>query len=193
MGVLFLHQEHGVVSLGVERVGGDDSFSQVQVCQQRLEAGDLIGFPSTSTWASTALASWSATASRCAACPSALAWRGPRTALPSTASACACRKPRPGHATRRYSLTRPPARVCLRTRYCSRSTGSGSGLQRRGAVQGAVRPMLVVVALVLAQDPPQMVLVPHEGAVQELATASPDPAFGDRVHAGASARCTAQS
>ena len=29
-----------------------------------------------------------------------------------------------------------------------------------------------------------MVLVPHEGAVQELATASPDPAFGDRVHAG---------
>src|ERR1039458_9229693 len=35
--------------------------------------------------------------------------------------------PRPGHATRRYSLIRPPARVCLRTRYCSRSTGSGSG------------------------------------------------------------------
>jgi putative transposase len=36
-------------------------------------------------------------------------------------------KPRPRHATRRYSLIRPPARVCLRTRYCSRSTGSGSG------------------------------------------------------------------
>ena len=94
MGLLFLHQEHGVVSLGVERVGGDDSFSQVQVCQQRLEAGDLIGFPSTSTWASTALASWSATASRCAACPSALAWRVPRTALPSTASARRQREPR---------------------------------------------------------------------------------------------------
>jgi len=29
-----------------------------------------------------------------------------------------------------------------------------------------------------------MVLVPHEGAVQEFAAASPDPAFGDRVHAG---------
>jgi len=43
-------------------------------------------------------------------------------------SACACRKVRPGHATRRYSLIRPPARVCLRTRYCSRSTGSGSGV-----------------------------------------------------------------
>ena len=42
----------------------------------------------------------------------------------------------------------------------------GQRLQRRGAVQRAVRPMLIVVALVLAQDPPQMVLVPHEGAVQ---------------------------
>ena len=31
--------------------------------------------------------------------------------------------------------------------------------------------MLVVVDLVLAQDPPQMVLVPDEGAVQELAAA----------------------
>jgi hypothetical protein len=29
-----------------------------------------------------------------------------------------------------------------------------------------------------------MVLVPGEGAVQELAAASPDPALGDRVHAG---------
>src|ERR1035441_8240003 len=60
----------------------------------------------------------------------------------------------------------------------------GQRLQRRGAVQGAVRPMLVVVDLVVAQDPPQMVLVPDQGAVQELAAASPDPAFGDPVHAG---------
>jgi hypothetical protein len=29
-----------------------------------------------------------------------------------------------------------------------------------------------------------MGLIPHEGAVQELASASPDPALGDRVHAG---------
>src|ERR1017187_4831807 len=57
----------------------------------------------------------------------------------------------------------------------------GQRFQRRGTVQAAVRPMLVVVALVIAQDPPQMVLVPDEGAVQELASASPDPAFGDRV------------
>ena len=44
---------------------------------------------------------------------------------------CGCRELHPRHATRRYSLIRPPARACLRTRYCSRSTGWGSGL--RGA------------------------------------------------------------
>ena len=60
----------------------------------------------------------------------------------------------------------------------------GQRFQRRGAVQGAVRPVLIVVSLILAQDPAQMVLVPDEGAVQEFAAASPDPAFGDRVHAG---------
>src|ERR1022692_1886819 len=32
--------------------------------------------------------------------------------------------------------------------------------------------------------PAQMGLVPDQGAVQELAAASPDPAFGDRVHPG---------
>jgi hypothetical protein len=48
----------------------------------------------------------------------------------------------------------------------------GQQFQRRGAVQGAARPVPIVVGLVLAQDPPQMVLVPHEGTVQELATAS---------------------
>ncbi len=36
----------------------------------------------------------------------------------------------------------------------------GQRFRRRGAVQGAVRPMLLVVDLVLAQDPLQMVLVP---------------------------------
>jgi putative transposase len=40
---------------------------------------------------------------------------------------CGCREPHPPHATRRYSLIRPPTRACLRTRYCSRSTGPGSG------------------------------------------------------------------
>jgi hypothetical protein len=40
-----------------------------------------------------------------------------------------------------------------------------------------------MVGFVLAQDLSQMGLVPDEGAVQELAPASPDPAFHDRVHA----------
>ena len=44
--------------------------------------------------------------------------------------------------------------------------------------------MLIVVGFVVAQDLPQVGLVPDEGAVQELAAASADPAFGDRVHAG---------
>jgi hypothetical protein len=38
-------------------------------------------------------------------------------------------------------------------------------------VQGAVRPVLIVVGLVLAQDLSQVSLVPDEGAVQELAAA----------------------
>jgi hypothetical protein len=44
--------------------------------------------------------------------------------------------------------------------------------------------VLIVVGLVGAQDLPQMGLVPDKGAVHELAAASADPAFGDRVHAG---------
>ena len=35
----------------------------------------------------------------------------------NTLRACPCRKPRPPHATRRYSLIRPPTRACLRTRH----------------------------------------------------------------------------
>jgi hypothetical protein len=44
--------------------------------------------------------------------------------------------------------------------------------------------VLIVVGLVVAQDSQKMGLVPDESAVQELAAASADPAFGDRVHAG---------
>ena len=40
------------------------------------------------------------------------------------------------------------------------------------------------VGFVVAQYPQQVGLIPDEGAVQELAAASPDPAYGDRVHAG---------
>jgi len=56
--------------------------------------------------------------------------------------------------------------------------------QGGGCVQGAVRPVQIVMGLVLAQDPLQMILVPDEGTVQELTAASPDPAFSDRVHPG---------
>ena len=41
--------------------------------------------------------------------------------------------------------------------------------------------MVIVVGLVLAQDLSQVGLVPDEGAVQEFAAASADPAFDDRV------------
>ena len=38
------------------------------------------------------------------------------------------------------------------------------------------------MGLVLAQDPPQVVLIPDESAVKKLVPASPGPAFGDCVH-----------
>src|ERR1035441_9283327 len=87
---------------------------------------------------------------------------------------CACREPRPRHATRRYSLIRPPASV-FSDAVLLQIDRVGQRCQRRGAVQGAVRPMLVVVGLVVAQDPPQMGLGADKGAVQELAAASPNP------------------
>jgi hypothetical protein len=46
-----------------------------------------------------------------------------------------------------------------------------------------MRPVLIVVSFVAAQDPPQMGLVPDEGAVQAFASASAGPAFDDRVPA----------
>ena len=47
-----------------------------------------------------------------------------------------------------------------------------------------MRPVLIMVGLVVAQDPPQMRLVPDEGPVQELTAASPDPAFDDAFMRG---------
>jgi hypothetical protein len=48
-------------------------------------------------------------------------------------------------------------------------------------VERTVRPVLIVVGLVLVQDLPQMILIPDQGAVEKLAPASADPAFGYRV------------
>ena len=59
----------------------------------------------------------------------------------------------------------------------------GERFQRRSRVQRPVGPVLIVMGLVLTQDPPQMVLIPDEGPVEELAPASADPAFGYCVHA----------
>jgi hypothetical protein len=42
----------------------------------------------------------------------------------------------------------------------------------------------IVVGLVVVQDSPKMGLIPDECPVQKLASASADPAFGNRVHAG---------
>jgi hypothetical protein len=47
----------------------------------------------------------------------------------------------------------------------------GQRFPRRRGVQRPVRPVLIMVDLVLAQDLPQMALVPDEGTVQELPAA----------------------
>ena len=95
-----------------------------------------------------------------------------------------CRSPRPRHASRRYSLIVPPAGVCLRTRYWSRSTGWGSGFtgaaRRAGSgAAGADCGGLRTRAESAADGPGS-----RRGVTQELAGASLGPAFGDRVHPG---------
>lgn len=52
-------------------------------------------------------------------------------------SACGCRQSHPHRAARRYSLIVPPARVCLRTRYCPGTAGCGSGFS--GAAEWSER------------------------------------------------------
>jgi hypothetical protein len=47
--------------------------------------------------------------------------------------------------------------------------------ERRGLVQGPVRPTGVVEILVLAQDGHQVALVPDQGPVQQLTPAAADP------------------
>jgi hypothetical protein len=44
-----------------------------------------------------------------------------------------------------------------------------------------MRPVVVVVTLAGRQDPAEVGQVPDEGAVEKLAAASADPAFGYRV------------
>jgi hypothetical protein len=58
----------------------------------------------------------------------------------------------------------------------------GQRMQRRGLVQGSVRPVRVVEVLVLAQHAHQMPLIPYQGPVQQLTPAAAGPAFHDRIY-----------
>jgi len=67
---------------------------------------------------------------------------------------------------------------------CSESMiGGGQGVQWSGACDALVGPVGVVVLFELAQGVEQMVLVPDQGAVQQLVPAGLYPAFHERVHA----------
>jgi hypothetical protein len=59
----------------------------------------------------------------------------------------------------------------------------GQGVQWSGACDALVGPVRVVVLLELAQGVEQVVLVPDQGAVQQLVPAGLYPAFHERVHA----------
>ena len=58
------------------------------------------------------------------------------------------------------------------------------GLEWRGLAEGAVWAVGVVVGLVVAQNPQQMLLVPDQCSVEEFASAAAYPAFHDRVRTG---------
>ena len=58
------------------------------------------------------------------------------------------------------------------------------GLEGCCLIEGAVRPVGVVVVLVLTKDSQQVALVPDQGLVEEFASAAADPAFHDRVRTG---------
>jgi hypothetical protein len=55
------------------------------------------------------------------------------------------------------------------------SDGAGHRLEWCGLPEGAVRPMLVVVDLVVPQHPLEMPVIPDQGAVEQFASASADP------------------
>ena len=57
----------------------------------------------------------------------------------------------------------------------------GQCLQWPGVGDSLVRPVGVIELLELAQGVEQVRLVPDQGPVEQLAPASADPAFGDRV------------
>ena len=57
----------------------------------------------------------------------------------------------------------------------------GGGASGRSLVQRAVGPVHVVVRDVVDHETLELALVPDDGSVEELASQSADPAFGERV------------
>jgi hypothetical protein len=62
--------------------------------------------------------------------------------------------------------------------------GQGQRMQWSGVGDALVRSVLVVEPFVLTQGVEQVVLVPDQGPVQQLASAGLHPALHDRIHAG---------
>ncbi len=102
-----------------------------------------------------------------------------RAGSPRRRRPCGCRKPMPPGDTHESRLRRVAP---LDPELVQVTDAIGQRAQRRGLVQGAVRPVRVVKVLLLAQDGHQVALVPDQGPVQQLTPAAPDPAFHDRVH-----------
>ena len=61
---------------------------------------------------------------------------------------------------------------------------AGQPAQRRGLLQGSVRPVGVVEVFVLPQHGHKVALVPYQSPVEQFAAAAADPPFHDRVHSG---------
>jgi hypothetical protein len=61
---------------------------------------------------------------------------------------------------------------------------AGQRAQRRGLLQGSVRPVGVAEVFVLPQHGHEVALVPYQGPVGQFAAAAADPPFHDRVHSG---------
>ena len=62
------------------------------------------------------------------------------------------------------------------------SDAVGQRAQRRGLVQGPVRPVPAAEVVVLAQDDHQVPLIQYQGPARQLAPAAAGPAFRHRIH-----------
>src|SRR5450432_338381 len=58
---------------------------------------------------------------------------------------------------------------------------AGQPAQRRGLLQGAVRPVGAVEVFVLPQHGYKVALVPYQSPVEQFAAATADPPFHDRI------------